>query len=223
MNGMIICDLDGTLIDSRADLAAAVNKVRAEHVLSPISVDVATSYVGDGVRKLIERALSEIGSDLDLDSAVESMRRHYSRGMLNATSVYPSVFDGLDLLKSHGFKLAIATNKPQGACEAISDGLDLTRRFEVILGGRADYPLKPDPAMLLLAVEKTDADPERSWMLGDNHTDLASGRRAGLKTGYAEYGFGSVGNESFDIEGATFKELCERIIQFDAVDSRVDK
>jgi phosphoglycolate phosphatase len=206
MNGMVVCDLDGTLIDSRADLAAAVNKVRAEHDLPPISVETATSYVGDGVRKLIERALSEI--DTDIDAAVESMRRHYSRGWLNETRVYPTVFEGLETLREAGFKLAVATNKPQGACEAIIDGLGLTRCFDVVLGGSPDYPLKPDPAMLLLAIERGGADSTASWMIGDNHTDLASGRNAGLRTCFAKYGFGSAGDEGFDIEVDSFAEFA---------------
>ena len=209
MNGIVICDLDGTLIDSRADLASAVNKVRSEHDLPPISVDTATSYVGDGVRKLLERALSEV--DADLDAAVESMRRHYSQGWLNETNVYPTVFDGLEVLRNAGFKLAIATNKPQAACEAIVDGLGLTRCFDVILGGSSDYPLKPNPAMLLLALERGGADQADSWMIGDNHTDLASGKNAGLRTCFAKYGFGSVGDERFDIAVDSFAEFAGRV------------
>ena len=207
MNGVVICDLDGTLIDSRADLAAAVNMVRAEYDLAAISIDVATSYVGDGVKKLIERALA--GADADLDEAVESMRHHYSKGMLNEAYVYPTVFEGLATLKSAGLKLAIATNKPQGACEAIVEALGLTPHFDVILGGSSDYSLKPDPAMLLLAIEKTGTRSEDSWMVGDNHTDLASGRRAGVKVCYADYGFGSIGGESFDVRVDSFAEFAE--------------
>lgn len=207
MNGIVICDLDGTLIDSRADLAAAVNLVRAEYSLEPISVDVATSYVGDGVKKLIERAL--VGAEADLDAAVESMRHHYSKEMLNETYVYPTVFEGLATLKEAGFKLAVATNKPQTACEAIVDALGLSPFFNVILGGCCDYPLKPDPAMLLLAIEKSGASPKDSWMVGDNHTDLASGKRAGLKVCYADYGFGSIGGETFDVRVDFFAEFAD--------------
>ena len=209
MNGVVICDLDGTLIDSRTDLTAAVNLVRAEYDLTPISIDLATSYVGDGVKKLIERAL--VGAEADLDEAVESMRHHYSQGMLNKTYVYPTVFEGLATLKKIGFKLAVATNKPQGACEAILDALGLSPLFDVILGGSSDYPLKPDPAMLLLAMEKTGTCPEDSWMVGDNHTDLASGRRAGVKICYADYGFGSIGGESFDIRVDSFAKFAKSI------------
>ena len=209
MNGIVVCDLDGTLIDSRADLAAAVNKVRAERGLQPISVETATSYVGDGVRKLIERALAEI--DADIDAAVESMRGHYSRGMLNETSVYPTVFEGLSILSEKGFKLAVATNKPQGACEKILDGLGLAKYFDVILGGSSEYPLKPDPAMLILALETTDSCARCSWMIGDNHTDLAAGRRAEMKTCYAEYGFGSPGDEPFDSSANSFAEFAEEL------------
>ncbi|NOY75202.1 MAG: HAD-IA family hydrolase [Kiritimatiellaeota bacterium] len=208
MNRIVICDLDGTLIDSRADLAAAVNKVRAEHGLEPISVDTATSYVGDGVRKLVERALSE-APDVDLDDAVVSMRRHYSRGMLDATSVYPTVLEGLAMLRDAGFKLCVATNKPREACEKIVEALGLSQCFDVVLGGCSDYPLKPDPAMLILAMEKTGTNAEDSWIIGDNHTDLASGKRAGIKRCYAEYGFGSLGEEAFDLKVDSFAEFAD--------------
>jgi phosphoglycolate phosphatase len=209
MNGVVICDLDGTLIDSRADLTAAVNLVRAEYGLSAISINLVTSYVGDGVKKLIERAL--VGADADLDQAVESMRHHYSKGMLNETYVYSSVFEGLDMLKKAGFKLAIATNKPQKACTAIVKALDLYAYFDVILGGTGDYPLKPDPAMLFLAMKQTGTTLRNSWMVGDNHTDLASGRKAGVKTCYVNYGFGEIGDESFDIQVDSFVKFAEMI------------
>ena len=170
MSGVIICDLDGTLIDSRKDLATGVNLMRAEYSLSPLDLPTITDFVGNGARKLGERALE--GVDVDIEEALLLMKKHYGAHMFDETIVYPTVEEGLLLLKDKGYKLAVATNKPQEPCEKILNHLEIGKYFDIILGASQRYALKSDPAMLLGAIDETNSDINKSWMVGDNYTDL---------------------------------------------------
>lgn len=215
-SGVIICDLDGTLIDSRKDLATGVNLMRAEYGLPPLDLPTITDFVGNGARKLGERALE--GANVDIDEALLLMKKHYGAHMFDETIVYPTVEEGLLLLKDKGYKLAVATNKPQEPCEKILNYLEIAKYFDVILGASSRYVLKPDPAMLLGAIEESGGVIEKSWMVGDNYTDLASGRRAGVKLCFAEYGFGYQLEDSYDVAVDYFLEFAKMI---DSESSRV--
>jgi phosphoglycolate phosphatase len=205
-NRIIICDLDGTIIDSRLDLTNTVNSVRAHYSLPPLDLETVTSYVGDGAKALISRALRD--SDADVDEALELMQKFYAENIPDKKAIYPTVINGLKSLKSQGYKLAVATNKPHAATIQLMDMLELSQYFDVILGARSDYSLKPDPAMLNIAIEQTNSAPEGSWMIGDNHTDLLSGHRAGLQTCFAEYGFGCHADEHFDMTTTSFANFA---------------
>ena len=210
MNKLIICDLDGTIVDSRADLTNTVNSVRADYGLPNLDIDTVTSYVGDGSRVLMKKSLKEV--DVDIDKAFKLMQKYYKENILGKTTIYPSVEEGIKLLISKGFKIAIATNKPQKPTELLLNGLGLSKYFDVILGGCDDYKLKPDPAMLKIALQRTGSSPEESWMIGDHYTDLESARRAGIKRCYAKYGFGDKKNEDFDIAVESFAEFAEMLL-----------
>jgi len=205
-NKIVICDLDGTIVDSRLDLTNTVNHVRAHYSLSPLDLQTVTSYVGDGAKALISRAMRD--SNVDIYEALELMQKFYAENIPDEKSIYPTVIDGLKILKKKGYKLAVATNKPHAATEQLLDTLELSQYFDVILGAKSDYPLKPDPAMLNIAMEETNSSPEGSWMIGDNHTDLLSGHRAGLKICFAEYGFGLHANEPFDMSVTSFANFA---------------
>ncbi len=207
MNKIIICDLDGTIVDSRADLTNTVNSVRAEYALHPLNIDTVTEYIGNGSRVLMERALKETG--VDIDTAFKKMQKAYSENIIGETIIYPTVEEGIKLLISKGYKLAIATNKPQLPAEQLIEGLGLSEYFAIIMGGSDDYPLKPDPAMLNIAMEKTNSSPTLSWMIGDNYTDLASGRNAGIKRCFANFGFGFQKDEDYDLSVDSFAEFAE--------------
>lgn len=207
MNSVIICDLDGTLIDSRSDLTTGVNLMRAEYGLSSLSLETVTNYVGNGTRKLAERALT--GTDIDIDEALAKIKKHYQAHMIDQTKLYPTVLQGLQLIKKKGYKTAVCTNKPHEPCLAILKKLGVADYFNVILGATAKYTLKPDPAMLHAIMKQTEAETAGSWMVGDNYTDLESGRRAGLKNCFANYGFGYQNDESYDLKVESFAEFAE--------------
>lgn len=206
MNSVIICDLDGTLIDSRKDLTTGVNLMRADYDLPPLDVATVTDYVGNGARKLAERALK--GSRVDIDEALSKMREYYAKHMFDETALYPTVKEGIKMLRGKGFKTAVCTNKPQEPCAAILDYLGVAQDFDVILGASTKYVLKPDPEMLLALISQTDSTLEDSWMVGDNYTDLESGRRAGLRNCFCKYGFGYQWEESYDLAVDSFVELA---------------
>lgn len=208
-NAIIICDLDGTLIDSREDLATGVNLMRAEYSLPPLDKATITDYVGNGARKLAERALQN--TDVDIDEALEVMRNFYTAHMCDQTKLYPTVKEGLQILADKGFKLAVVSNKPQTPSTEILKFLGVAEAFDVILGGGPQYRLKPHPEMLLAAMQQTGTTAENSWMVGDNYTDLESGRRAGMKRCFAKYGFGYQLQEDYDIAVDFFVDFANKV------------
>lgn len=209
MTSLIIFDLDGTLIDSRADLATGVNLALKQYQLPPLSIDTITGYIGNGARKLMERVLK--GSDVDVDEAVLLLKRFYGENLLNHTTLYPGVEEGLKTLSALGIPLAVITNKPGPLATKILQGLGVAPLFTHILGGDVDLPLKPDPATLLKVMSDNEATPENTWMMGDNYTDMESGRRAGVKRCLAAYGFGNPRNELHDLKVDAFSEFVDAI------------
>ena len=195
---LLICDLDGTLIDSRLDLTTAVNLLRLYYDREPLSMETVTSFVGDGARKLVERATADI-ENCDIKESLPRMRKFYSEHMFDQTTVYPTVLDGLNRLREQGWSLAVFTNKPGRETIKILEHLGLNKYFDSVIGG-GDYPLKPDPAGIFYLLEESGALQENSWIIGDNYTDLAAGRNAGISRCFATYGFGSRRGEKAELE-----------------------
>ena len=207
-NPMIIFDLDGTLIDSRRDLATGVNLMRAHYNLPALELETVSAYVGNGARKLAQRALA--GHDeIDFDEAFELMRKFYTEHMFDQTTFYPGVLDALKVIKQKKYKTAIVTNKPDTSCKAIIEHLKVLEYFDVILGASDKYLLKPEPDMLFAVMNETGAKPESSWMVGDNYTDMESGARAQVKTCFVTYGFGELKKCNFDLSVNSLMEFAD--------------
>ena len=200
-----IFDLDGTLVDSRRDLATAVNLLRAHYGLPPLDVNTITGFVGNGPNKLAERSLK--GIDYNILEALDMLGKFYSEHLLDHTQLYPGIENCLDTLSSQGFVIAVATNKLQRFCGDILRHLGIMNYFDMVVGA-GDIPLKPAPDMLSHILEKTSSDPASSWIVGDNYTDLESGRRAGMQRCFAKYGFGNPGTEPFDLEAVSPEHLA---------------
>lgn len=192
----ILFDLDGTLIDSRADLATAVNLTRADYDLAPLPVDQVAGFVGEGMQVLVKRAIPEAGTRLA--DAVTRTREHYARHLLDETRLYPGAAEALASLRQAGCGLAVVSNKPTEFLAPILAGLGVTPLFEALLGGGSTARLKPDPEPLLHALACLTAAPAESWVVGDHFTDLEAGRRAGLRRCYCRYGFGDPRQEPYD-------------------------
>jgi phosphoglycolate phosphatase len=192
-----IFDLDGTLIDSRADLATAVNATRADYGLPPLPAALVATFVGEGMRTLLARAMPEHAEFID--EAVPRARAHYGAHLLDQTRLYPGVVDALARLCAGGFRLAVVSNKPYEFIPPTLSGLGIDGFFGACIGGGPDLPLKPDPAPLLAALRALGADLAGSWIVGDHFTDLEAGRRAGLRRCFCRYGFGDPRDEPFDL------------------------
>lgn len=207
---LFLFDLDGTLIDSRADLAAAVNRMRARHELPALPVAKVAAYVGDGVRVLAVRALE--GAPVDPDLAASEISAAYAEHLVDATTAYPGVDAGLRALRAAGHVLALVTNKPAPHAKRLLDHFGWTPLFAVVLGGGDTPELKPSPLPLLEAMRRTGHAPENSWMVGDHHTDLEAARRAGLRSIFLQSGFGRPGTETPTLAVSDFAAFAARFL-----------
>jgi phosphoglycolate phosphatase len=205
----VLFDLDGTLVDSRADLALGVNLTRADLGLPPLEPRQVMGFVGDGVRLLLSRALPECPHRLE--EALVLNRRHYGDHLLDATSLYPGAAQALDRLAARGWPLAVVTNKPREFAMPILQGLGIADRFTAVVAGGDGPGLKPAPEPLLQALEACGCGTAGSWIAGDHHTDLEAGRRAGLFRCLCRYGFGQPGDETWDLAVDSLGELAERL------------
>jgi phosphoglycolate phosphatase len=187
----LLFDLDGTLVDSVPDLAVAANQLLAELDRPPLSEAEVTTMVGDGVAKLVERALAaRQATDRPLVPAVARFTALYEAGATVRTRPYPGVPQVLAELAAAGAGLAVCTNKPEQATRAVLDGLDLARFFPVVLGGDSLAARKPDPAPLRAALERLGTTPGHAAMIGDHRNDVLAAERAGVAAIFARYGYG---------------------------------
>jgi len=206
----VFFDLDGTLIDSRADLALAVNLTRRDYGLPSLPIAQVAGYVGEGVRLLVARSLPE-RPDL-MEEAVVRTRAHYGDHLLDHTTLYPGVKEGLERLGAQGWKRAVVTNKPREAIRPILAGLGVAHLFDALVGGGDAPVLKPDPALIRVAAARLGlVDLTGCWMAGDHFTDLEAGRRAGIRRCFCRYGFGDPREEPYDLAVDSLVELSEHL------------
>lgn len=186
--GALLWDLDGTLVDSRADLAAAGNHARAQLGLDPLPVDTVGSYVGDGVGKLVERLCPGI-DQAAYRCARQAFDDYYHAHCLEQTGCYPGVFDAVVACAAAGWRQAVVTNKATGFSRRILEHCRLADYFIFIYGGDIG-PRKPDPAAVRAVLAGLAVPAERAWMIGDHRTDLQVAAAAGLRSIHCTYGFG---------------------------------
>ncbi len=178
----IIFDLDGTLVHSAPDLHAAAN-VALAHVGRPIlDLALVTSFVGDGVEKLVERCVAHSGDAPESvhSAALRAFLDSYGANMTTLTKPYPGVLACLQVLKAHGAILGVCTNKPTGPAREVCRALDLDRYFDVILGAEAGRPKKPNPQPLLECAERMGAEAGSVIYVGDSAVDYETAKNAGV-------------------------------------------
>jgi phosphoglycolate phosphatase len=181
-------DLDGTLVDSRGDLAAAVNRVL--RALDRPEIDVATvsRYVGEGARVLVERALGA-GSGAAVERGLQLFLEYYDAHLLDTTRPYPGIPDALATLAASGVALSVLTNKPAAMTRAILDGLGLGERFVAVVGGDSLPVRKPDPAGLEHVRSLTGTARERMLLVGDSPIDVRTARAGSIAFCGVAWGF----------------------------------
>jgi phosphoglycolate phosphatase len=191
----VLFDLDGTMLDTAADISAALNCALSEQRLPSLTHAEVRTLIGRGVPTLIERAIARLaagGECADAAALLERFHFHYER--INAldqgqTRVYPGVSMGLAELHARGLKLAVVTNKPEKAAVDLLGRLGLARWIAVVVGGDSGRYRKPHPQPLLTACEELQVPPPRALMVGDSLTDVLAARAAGLAVVCVPYGY----------------------------------
>ena len=183
-------DLDGTLVDTVPDLAAALNRLMAAHGLAPFSLPETAAMVGDGVAKLIERAFAARGGGCDA-AAVTAFSADYSAHVAARSKLYPGVRETLDGLVGEGWRLAVCTNKPEVATHALLAATGLAPLFAAVGAGDSFPVRKPDPAHLLATLRAAGGDAEAAVMTGDHRNDVLAARGAGVPCVFAAWGYGT--------------------------------
>ncbi len=192
---VLLCDLDGTLIDSLPDLADALSDLLADAGRRRVAEDEVKAMVGDGAAVLVERGFAATGcvpAPEDLRAQVARYLALYESRMTERTRVFPGALDALRALRAEGWRLAVCTNKPERASRAIVASLGMGGLIEAIAGGDT-YPVKkPDPGHILRLLEAMNAGPGGAIMLGDSGNDIAAARAAGLPVIAVSHGYGTV-------------------------------
>ncbi len=189
----VLFDLDGTLVETRQDIATGINLALADRGLPPLPVDRVARHVGRGARVLVTRCLEDSGiagpSPDEVESAYLGFHRHYVAHLLDTTVVYPGISRLCDRLGRAGISMAVVTNKPIDPARRILSGLGLSAYFPVVLGGDSLPQRKPDPTPLLHAIECLGADAKRAVMVGDSEIDIGAARAAGVAVAAVTWGF----------------------------------
>jgi phosphoglycolate phosphatase len=186
---LLIFDLDGTLIDSKQDLANAVNAARRHMGLAPIEDERVYSYVGTGAPTLIRRAMGPEASEETVQAALDFFLAYYKDHMLDHTALYPGVREALDAFLAGGLKMSVLTNKPVRFSQLLVEGLGLGGHFFRVYGGNSFEQKKPDPTGVYKLLEEAGAKAGRALMVGDSDVDILTARNAGILACGVTYGF----------------------------------
>ena len=185
---LVLLDLDGTLLDTRLDLVASTNYVRASFGLSPLDTQTIQHLVGRGARALVERALGAERLELH-DEGLRRLLAHYGEHCLDHTCPYPGMVEALDELAAAGVQLAVLTNKPQALSRQILEGLGLERRLLAVVGGDTFPERKPHPGGAEHLRSLAGAARRATLMVGDSSVDVDTGRAARIAVCGVLWGF----------------------------------
>jgi phosphoglycolate phosphatase len=185
----LIFDLDGTLIDSKLDLALSVNAMLEQMRRAVLAHAQIFDYVGQGAPMLVKRALGEGTTDEEAQKGLEIFLRYYREHMLDNTVAYPGVREGLEQLAD--WPMAVLTNKPVRFSREILEGLGLARCFQYIYGGNSFERKKPDPMGVEILVRDWGVGAQEVMLVGDSEIDMQTARNAGTWACGVSYGLGS--------------------------------
>ena len=198
---LVLFDLDGTLIDSAPDLAAAANAMRLARGLAPLPLAVLRPMVGSGARGMVGIALGVRPGDDEFDALRHEFLERYQEGLLDQTAVFADMAPVLDRLDAEHRRWGIVTNKAARFTLPVVEGLRLSGRAAVIICGDTTPHSKPHPAPLLEAARRVGIDAARCVYIGDDARDMQAGRAAGMSALAAAWGYLGQG-EPIDAWGA---------------------
>jgi len=208
----VFFDMDGTLIDSKADLCATVNHVRRDLGLAELPQDEVISHVGRGARHLLATAIPEKADDVD--SLMEVFMGRYGEHMLESVTLYPGVRSTLEELADRGWLLGINTAKPSFAVHAILEKFGLARLFgDAVIAGGDCAEMKPSALPLRECASRMRGHrlSPSDWMVGDNWTDIDCATNGGIKSAFCTYGFGTIRDSRCTVRIASFPELLDHL------------
>lgn len=188
---LVIFDLDGTLVDTIADLGAAANAALAAKGLPQHSPEAYRGMVGNGVRKLMERAMPEAmrADGQALDALLDSFLKYYIEHIDERSRPYPGIRELLQELQAAGVELAVASNKFQAGAEKLVGRMFPEIEFAAVLGGRPGVPLKPDPSIVAEIRSRAGVSLRETLMVGDSATDIATAAGAEVDCVAVSWGF----------------------------------
>jgi phosphoglycolate phosphatase len=193
--GIIVFDLDGTLVDTAPDLISALNFVLEREGLPPVPLQSARNMIGAGARKLIERGLELEGrvmSVADIDRLTSDFIDYYAAHIADASRPFEGLESALDDLAAQGYRFAVCTNKLEWLSKRLLDQLGLSTRFDAICGADTFGVSKPDPAILRQTVARAGGQMASVIMVGDAGPDIGVARRAGVPVIGVEFGYTDV-------------------------------
>ncbi|MHC1698943.1 MAG: HAD-IIIA family hydrolase [Geobacteraceae bacterium] len=190
-NDLIIFDLDGTLIDSLDDLASATNHMLISLDRTAVTREQVRGYVGQGARRLVERAMPDAVSD-EIERGLALFLDYNEKHIVNRTCLYPGVFETLAALREAGLTLAVVSNKNVVLCNKVLSTLGADRFFARVIGADSLAERKPSPEPLLKVLHDLCIPAERAIMVGDSINDIAAGQAAGMVTIGCTFGYGDL-------------------------------
>jgi phosphoglycolate phosphatase len=198
---LAVFDLDGTLIDSRRDLADSANDMLAGYGAAPLGEDRIASMVGSGAPTLVKRVLAAAGVDAPLEDALAHFLAAYDGRLTNCTRPYEGIPGLLDELRARETVMALLTNKPLEQSIRILEVFDLFKYFHWVVGGDGPWPRKPAPDGMQFLMQQAASAPHETVLIGDSAIDLQTARNAGVRICLARYGFGFADLATSDLRG----------------------
>jgi phosphoglycolate phosphatase len=184
----VLFDLDGTLVDAFADIAAAANHVRMGMGLPPLTVDEVKLHVGHGARRLVAGVTGLALGTPELEFQFSILLEFYRQNPASLAKPFPGTFEVLSSLRNAGVALAVCTNKPHGVTIALLEQLGMLDMFQCVLGEQPGLPAKPDPAMVYRALDQLGVSPSQALFVGDSPVDIATAREASLSVVVLSHG-----------------------------------
>jgi phosphoglycolate phosphatase len=185
----VVFDLDGTLIDSLPDLAAALNRSLSRYYYRPLSRSDVGPMVGDGAKVLLQKGYAARGSQPTAEDELIFLA-DYEAHVTDLTEPYAGVPEALARLTAQGYQLGLCTNKPEVSARKVLAALDLDRFFPVVIGGDATPYRKPDPRHLAAVLAAMSIEKDQAIMVGDHANDMATAAGLGVATIFVSWGYG---------------------------------
>jgi len=189
---LLIFDLDGTLVDSRIDLANSVNAMLRHYGRPELPAEIIGSYIGNGAPMLVRRSLGDPDDEAYVQEALLYFMAYYREHKLDTTYVYAGIKEALEALRNGGNgnspRMAVLSNKPVGPSRGIVDALGLGPYFFQVYGGNSFHTKKPDPAGVQALLEESGAQPAETVIIGDSDVDIITARNAGAFSLGVTYG-----------------------------------